>query len=39
MMAIAICRNVLVGYGVRGVDAITKLLVVLPVVFSIALFL
>ena len=36
MAAIAICCNVLVGYGVRSVTEGTKLLPVLPVVVSIA---
>jgi signal transduction histidine kinase len=34
MIAIAICCNVLADYGARGVDATTKLLVVLPVVWD-----
>jgi hypothetical protein len=38
MMAIAICCNVLVGYGARGVDATTKLLVVLKSEGSFAIF-
>ena len=39
MTAIATCCYVRVGYGARGVDATAKLLVALPVVFSISLFL
>ncbi len=39
MIAIAICCNVLVGYGVRGAEPKTGLLLVLPVVVSIALLL
>jgi hypothetical protein len=36
MMVIAICCNVLVGYGARRVGATAKLLIVLPVVVSIS---
>jgi hypothetical protein len=36
MAAIAICCNVLIGYGSRGGEAKTKLLLVLPIVVSIS---
>jgi hypothetical protein len=36
MAAIAICCNMLVGYGVRSVAVGTKLLLVLPLVVPIA---
>jgi hypothetical protein len=36
MLAIAICSNLLVGYGARNVNAGSTLLVVLPLVFAIA---
>ena len=39
MMAIAICCNLLVGYGARGAKAQSSLLFVLPLVVSIAFFL
>ena len=36
MFAIAVCSNLLVGYGTRNVKAESPLLVVLPLVFAIA---
>jgi hypothetical protein len=39
LVAIAICCNVLVGYGLRGAKASVSLLLVLPLVVSISFFL
>jgi len=39
MAAIAICGNLLVGYGLRNTDGRAALLLVLPLVVSIAFFL
>jgi hypothetical protein len=36
MVAIAICCNLLIGYGARGGEAKTALLLVLPLVVSIS---
>ena len=36
MVAMAVCSNLLVGYGARNVKAESPLLVVLPLVFAIA---
>jgi hypothetical protein len=39
MAAIAICSNVLIGFGARNVKAEGRLLLVLPLIVSIAFFL